>query len=587
MKRATLALFTLLIPLMAMGKVKSQEVQPTSPMLHVTTHMVQVNVIALDHQGNPVSGLKQRDFKVFDSGKPQTISVFRVEFSQPPAVPLPKLPQYAFSNWAERAGYAPPSVTVILLDTLNTRFAGRTYARQQVLKFLEQIKPSDHVALYALGRRLVVLHDFTSDAAPLVAALRHYQGRYVSELHGAFSNDSPTGNLGEGGSGPSPNLSGQEAQSESSAIGGGTAAPETATQFSRVAALMHGIQSLQEDYNNELRIAITTNSLIAIANHLKGLPGRKNLIWVSGGFPMWGNFQKMLVPGGLSKVQNFEPALLRAARAVNDVNLAIYPVDARGIILDSNFSVTQNGFNRNLPTGFDDSIATMAELAQRTGGHAFYNTNDIFGSIRRVVNDSRVAYVLAYYPRDVKWNGEFRKIKVKVDQRGLHLQYRHGYYALPEEKAPVAAHNPTLAAVVNSPLDATGIGLVVQMVPEKNAGGHTRPTYLLKLQIDPRDVKFEHSGGSRLASLTLVTDEFSSKGVSLKYASQKIQIHLEPAVYQKALAEGMGFSESLPLSIWDNAERIRVVIRDDLTGQMGSVDIPLDKLVRRPTLLRR
>jgi len=568
MKRVLPVLCALVVTLAAMGREPSQGARRARLTLRVTTHLVQVNVIALDHHGHPVSGLTRNDFKVFDNGKQQTITVFRVESNQPPAVHPPPLPPDTFSNQLERAGYAAPSVTVILLDALNTPFASQAYARQEVIKFLEQLQPNDRVALYALNRELVVLHDFTRDAAPLLDALRQYRGRVVSELHAADTEDSTGQPVQSGGltglGGGVDGIGSLGAGSESAVIG----------------QWLSDTQGLEQEYYTRQRVRITTSALIAIANHLTGLPGRKNLIWVSGGFPMWRNLDRMLKPNGFADVQDFRSGVSRAARALNNVNLAIYPVDARGLMVDPSFSASQRRISRRMNTRMSDNFATMDELAQRTGGRAFYNTNDIRGSLRRVVDDSSVTYVLAYYPQDVKWNGEYRKIKVQVEDRGVRLQYRHGYSALPEETPSVPAGRAALAAAVASPLDATGLGLAVQMLPERNGNGAGRPAFLMHVEVDPRGVTFEQRGGLWNASLTLVTEEIDSKGENLKGVSHKIQLHLKPETYQKILAKGLGFNQRLPFPMPFNAERLRVVLRDDPTGAMGSVNVPLDRVTQ-------
>ena len=585
MKRVLLVFCTLLTASVAMGKRQSQEPKPAPLTLRVTTHLVQVNVIALDH-GHPVGNLTRNDFKVFDNGKPQTITVFRVESNQAPSVKLPPLPPGTFANWAERAGYAAPSVTVILLDALNTPFASQAYARQQVIKFLEQLRPNDRVALYALDSRLMVLHDFTSDAAPLLEALGHYRGRDVKELHSA--RDAVAGSYFNPGGSDSSGSSDLEAGGMS-----GMGMPRPGPDSTLLGSWLSDVQVRQKDYYSLQRVKITTAALIAIANHLRGLPGRKNLIWVSGGFPMWRNLDRMLKPNGSgdgsADLQNFNSSMSRAARALNSVNLAIYPVDARGLMVDPNYSVMREHISQRITTSFQDSFATMDELASRTGGRAFYNNNDIRGSIRRVVDDSRVTYVLAYYPKDVKWNGEFRKIKVRVDRRGVRLQYRRGYAAMPEEKSPAAVGRAELAEAVVSPLDATGIGLAVQMVPDRTGNVAGQPAFLLHFEVEPQDVTFEQQGGLWNASLTLVTEEFDPRGDSLKGVSQKVQLHLKPDLYQKVLVKGMGFSERLPFPILYNAERLRVVIRDDPTGAMGSVNVPLDHgfLPAKPSFTKR
>ena len=564
MKRALLALCALIVVSNVVGKKRWQEPGPTSLTLHVTTHLVQVNVIVLDHHGNPVSGLTREDFKVFDNGKPQKVTIFRVESNRPPAS-VPKLPPNAFSNYAERAGYAPPSVTVILLDALNTPLAAQIYARQQVVKFLEQLQPNDHVALYALANQLEILHDFTTDSSELLEALGHYNGKYVGAIH----NGEPQGGFPKMGAGGTRG-----------SLGAGS-------ESAQLDHWMGNVQGLENRYYTEQRVRITTDALIAIANHLEGLPGRKNLVWVSAGFPFWNSLDQTLKPNAFTNQQDFHSPLARAARALNNVNLAIDPVDARGLMVTPGFSVTHHSVpSTQMPVRFEDSFATMDELAERTGGRAFYNTNGIRRSIRRVLDDSRVNYVLGYYPQDVKWNGAFRKIKVQVDRRGVRLQYRHGYSAMPEERAPAGERTQSLDAVVNSPLEATGIGLAVQMLPDKSVSA---PAYILRLQIDPKDITFQEQDGLWVASMTLVTDEFGPRGKNLRGAVQKVQLHLKPEIFQKVLVEGMGFGERLQFPILYNAERLRVVIRDDPTGRMGSANVPLDRalLPAKPTFTKR
>src|SRR5262249_3691066 len=139
------------------------------PILRVSTRLVQVNALVEDKSGNPVADLTREDFILTEKGQPQTISLFSMESSRPPETAKP-LPPNTFTNRSEYRAGTPPSVTAVLLDGLNTRFQDQAYAKTQIIKFLEQLQPHDRVALYALGTRLRVLHDFTSDAAPLLRA---------------------------------------------------------------------------------------------------------------------------------------------------------------------------------------------------------------------------------------------------------------------------------------------------------------------------------------------------------------------------------------------------------------------------------
>src|SRR6266536_207810 len=75
---------------------------------------------------------------------------------------------------------------------------------------------------------------------------------------------------------------------------------------------------------------------------------------------------------------------------------------------------------------------TMAILANRTGGRAYYNTNDLTRAIHEAIDDAQVNYVLGYYPAHNKWDGKFHQVKVQVNRKGIDLRYRLGYFAFAE-----------------------------------------------------------------------------------------------------------------------------------------------------------
>jgi VWFA-related protein len=86
----------------------------------VTARLVQINVIVNDKHGNPITGLTKEDFILLDNKQPQEIQFLSAETNLPrgqPEAPLP--PTNRFSEQAS----VPASVTVTLLDALNTEFA--------------------------------------------------------------------------------------------------------------------------------------------------------------------------------------------------------------------------------------------------------------------------------------------------------------------------------------------------------------------------------------------------------------------------------------------------------------------------------
>ena len=286
-----------------LGQAPAAPANRETATLRVTTRLVQVNVIVKDKQGNPVTDLTRSDFKLFDQGKEQPISVFSVESNQTLSPPAQPLPPDTYSNRLEYRDAVPHSATVILLGGL----VARPYARDQIVKFLSQLRPQDCVALYTLGGHTRVLHDFSSDAAALIRTLEQYI---------------------------------EEAAARMGAQRGGFGQTKL-----RYPAINPAIDSGCD----------ICDALEAIAQHLSRFPGRKSLIWVTGGF---------YIPTGGPAWPSFHAAINRATRALNDANVAVYPVDARGLI-----GVPMNNAENRLPPD-DRNISPSSEFVSRQASFA-------------------------------------------------------------------------------------------------------------------------------------------------------------------------------------------------------------------------
>jgi VWFA-related protein len=328
-------------------------------------------------------------------------------------------------------GQDPGAVTVVLFDSLNTSFQDQAHVQEQVIKFLKSLKPQDHVAIYALTTKLLRLHEFTQDASALVNAARQFQ-----PLPRAASNpqyfDLPAGN--------------QEWRAFQSSVGEARAS--------------------QAEERLDYRARTTTEAFTRIVNRVAAIPGRKNLVWVSGSFPLWISMGSVNVRD--SRIQELTKG---AGRALNRANMAIYPVDTTGVMVDTSMAAYNTGF-RN-PNGFGDNLfsemlfmedkhATERMLADITGGQAFYDNNDIVAGVRKAFDDARYAYTIGFYPNHGQWDGKYRWISIHTKVKGAQLCYRAGYYA--EAQRVNSNEARTIAAMQEaamSPLDSTGLGMVV------------------------------------------------------------------------------------------------------------------------------
>jgi VWFA-related protein len=544
------------------------------PTLRVTTRLVEVNVIVTDKQGQPVTGLAKNDFTITENGKPQTIASFSAETLRvlpPPAEPLPP---GVYTNRYELKGGAPSSVTVILFDLMNTKFRDRTNARQELVKFLRaQLKPDYRIALYALDTELLLLYDFTNDATRLVQALDRYQPR---TLAGPDTVERAAPNTGIG----------------------------ALDQY-----LMRADQ-IMSDMDAVSRVRKTAAALEAVAHRVAALPGRKNLVWVTGGIPFSLGLgprpmqdpvkrtKRAQIPSGMDRSKNpidagnddifieypaaskriFDAENERVARAMDAADLAVYPVDAQGLLgnpaVDARnrksleFEQRRKTTATVLPEEFYSNRETMKSIAERTGGTAFLDDNDTGRAIRMAVEDSRVNYVLSYHPSHGRWDGHFQRIKVSVNRPGISVRHRGGYLALPDEAVGTNDRQASLMQTARSPLDATGVRLVVATRPDTPAPGRLA----LRILIEASDLALTEKGGHWVGKIDLAyVQQPAPDGKGATLVKDEVNINLSPQDYAKVIEEGLIIPKEASMA--SSAYRLKVIVRDAHSGAAGSVEI--------------
>ncbi len=560
---------------------------PQTP-IRVTTRAVGVSVVVRDKNGH-VAGLTREDFTLLDQGKPQKITGFSVQAipAQQAAVanaaPASPLPPHIYSNRPETKAAVPSNTTVVLLDALNTLIRDQHYVKQQFLQFLKQIQPTDRIAVYSLGTKLTVLHEFTSDASRLVASVRKYSGDNLSAVDA---------------SNPTPSDSGDPI----------------------VDSWLNDSAGIVSDIAIANRVTITAAALEAIAQHIARLPGRKNLVWISGSFPLsighlaadgannWEDaaFDQKIATGGRGRTSggatsggasedssayemnvrdgnpardntSFQRDLLRATRALSDADIAVYPVDARGLIAQpknmtaegttsvSRSMVTAPVVSQSLvPTG----RAAMEVVAENTGGLVFENTNDIRGAIRSAIDDGLVTYTLVFSPDPATLNGRFHPLKVQVKRPGIEIRYRKGYLALADAEPEAKDRSAAMRDAVASPIEALGIVLTAGVESDQPKPGSIRVT----LAIDPKDVAFSEVGGKFAAGLDVTYSLRAADGHELASSAQGLNLNLPPAQYEAVMKEGMTVTRAIENK--PALAEIRIAVYDRATGKTGSIILP-------------
>jgi len=316
-------------------------------VIRTTTNLVEVRVVAADRHGKPIGDLRKSDFEIFDNGHPQDVRFFAA-YRGPARPPMPALDGAPADSSPTPAGYA-----LILLDWLNCGYAGRLLVQEKVLQLLKDYQPRQRLAIYVLSHNKPgLLYDFTSDR-DLLGLLVERLSLDPEEMSGPVS--------GEGRGGRS------------------------------------GLMALAHDemiFKATNRLADTTNAFNKIAEHLRKLPGRKSLLWVSSGVAMSidGAYRASLVERALGKL--------------NSSDSAVYAIDA-------------SGFNPN-------PSPSLIEFARRTGGAAYYLNNDLHESMRHALEDMAVSYTLGFHMPEGATPG-LHGIRVVVNRPRVTLRYRESY----------------------------------------------------------------------------------------------------------------------------------------------------------------
>jgi VWFA-related protein len=528
--------------------------QDSGVTLRSTTRLIQITVVAQDAKGHPLTDLRREQFTLLDGRNPREIRVFTVDrkaehpVSNTP-VPAPSAERVYTNTGAERSG--PNGVTVILLDSLNTKWTDQSRAIKTVTRFLSQIQPDDHIAIYSIGLSgFRVLHDFTTDASDLVARLASWNG----EIPRPKSSD--PGDIG----------------AQLATVLSGTDRAERLNQR----------RAPQADADVSGATLMTLSTFASLANRLAGIPGRKNLIWVSDGFPLlsWGYMDNVVFSPTMVKpvdIRGEDPSTAfqresdRTMHLLDGANVAVYPIEARGLLM---YWHGAKGPGTTLVAAHDEATEqAMEEIAQRTGGRAFVRSNDILGAIRTAAGDSRVSYTLGFYP-EPRFDGRFHPITVKLAGRsGVALRYRSGYIDEPDVPNDPRKRKSELEAASLSPLDANAIPLTARLTPSSNSGA-----YHLSLTIGPFNLNLRLVGGTWAGDLDVMLVQRDGRGKEFGRANDTISLRLKEPTYEQVLKTGIPYQRDVTLN--PNAKVLRLVVRDSAAGNVGSLTVPAKDLAR-------
>ena len=319
---------------------------------------------------------------------------------------------------------------VLLLDGLNTEAADQLYVRREMVRYLKTLPSGQEIAIFTLGSKLRLIQGFTADTGKLLAMLAEKKTASPASLRQSAEQKT-------------------QDQAELDQLTDAEVSPEDV-------ANIQDFMSEAEEQQTGMRVDMTLEALQELARYLGGIPGRKNLVWFSGSFPL-----QFFAMGSGAREQiklNADGAVGEQVRDTADrlaaERIAVYPVDARGVLGQSMFDAstqaqdyTRPGAAPRNPIGggtgrFSQDTqlaalqtgsehASMDVLAQETGGRAVHDSNGLEEALADALSDGSKFYSVAYVPperRPGQTGVIFHSIEVKVDGSRYQLAFRRGYY---------------------------------------------------------------------------------------------------------------------------------------------------------------
>jgi VWFA-related protein len=391
--------------LSATGQPRQQQPAPAQaaaaakPTFTSNSNLVIVDVTVKDKSGKAIDGLKPEDFTLLEDGKRQKIEVFEHQQlslePEPPEPPptlgdqneLPEAPKTTITAATPgKIQYHDKRLMVVFFDFSNMGIPEQLRAQEASLKFLEtQMTPSDMVAILLFTTAIQVKTDFTADRNLLTTIIKALPIGEASDMAG----DADTGDDNEEDT--------------------GAAFVADETEFNI--------------FNTDRKLAAIEEAVRKLA----ALPEKKALVYITGG----------ISKTGIENQAQLEASINAAVKA----NVAIYPIDARGLMGDPPGGGASKGASRGAGifngsavnaqrASINSSQETLATLAADTGGKVFLDSNDLSLGLQQVQQEFRSYYVLGYYTTNAKEDGKYRKIVVRLNNSlSAKLDFRDGYYA--------------------------------------------------------------------------------------------------------------------------------------------------------------
>lgn len=578
--------FAFFLPCLLTFSTHAQQPAPATT-IQAGTQLVVVDVIVQDKKGNPVHGLPKSAFSVTEDKKPQTIKTFDEHHAGPPQqMAQPKLPPGVFTNFHPVSSDSP--LNVLLLDTLNTPIQAQAYVREQMKNYIRKAQPGQRIAILGMATHLYFLQGFTTDTEILKKAIASAHNVRQSPLVDTANMDSMDVDV--------PTVQSADNYSD-------FAKEETAVR-------------------NQVRTQYTLDSLTQLARYLAGFPGRKNLIWFSGSFPVSILPQATDMSDPFTVYADLSEDYREMVNQMTKAQVAVYPVDARGVFGAPMLRADQSGSGgfstganlqdqlSSFHTSLGEEHATMMQMAEDTGGKTFMNTNDLATAVKDAIVDGSDYYTLTYTPTNKEPDGLFRTIQIDVEGN-YRLRYRRGYYASTtkelkkKEKEKTSPLHTIESSMRRGAPEPTQIYLHLRVTPigtepggsvtsQLAAGNATAPrvkppyrNYSVSIVADPTQMSARQlPDGRRQMDLEFKTFIYDVDGNLLNSITNQLRGALDPQTYNDLFRTGVLLTQKISAPA-RGEYYLRTNVHDLNNNALGAVEVPLVYLRNLPAVAEK
>jgi VWFA-related protein len=503
--------------------------------------LIRLYPVALNANGEPVTDLTANDFKIVDQTKPQTIFAFYKPLTQAPA-PVGLLER------SNRPGGRMPHSTVILFDMLDMNQPDRLDTWKDLDKSLSGLESGESLYFYLLTLEGVLV--------PIHAI-------------GPASADDKTWPQG--------------------------AAP-VLDKAMKAASHGRAAQMGTEEEAKKLYKALED-----LGNQLAALPGRRDIVWITGGVPsQWDPKNPKCKSLDFDAYRTFSNADKTQA-APNQASTSDPRSAGTGIAFDSqgNSWQTRNGAaiaGSGAGTGGDwvdcglyvahlavtlekDGIAVnptsqsrdlspemnynLEQMARLTGGHNYFKVDT--PSVLRQVGQKFNSYEILYDPSAENWDNKFHQIQVTCARAGVRLEVRERYYALPDMRPAADRMKAVLMAAFQSPADAADIGLRTKIAPLEG----DKPGVHMDIRINPSDILMREQGGKFTGAVYLLISDRSASGPLGEPNVANLPFELTAEQHDAVMKEGIPLPQDHPTAA--AAQQVRIIVLDQNTNAVGSL----------------